>query len=212
MESFPSLLQPLVEGARHKRIMKDQVILYEGDHVEDMLVVTQGIVKIHDIDEHGNEKILHLVKPPGIIPFAFFSGGDDPTRWFYTALTDCDVYVVPKMRILAELHTSSTLAVYLMNWFSKEVHHVFTRLSSLGKTNAHDKLIAALRFLADCHSAEQRNGWFRVSFPVTHQLLADMTGVTRESAAFAMKELQFQKVVRSPRLGILEIKTSRLTS
>lgn len=211
MEVIPSLLQPLTNGTRRKRITKDQVIIYEGDYVEDMLVLTEGIVKIHDIDEHGNEKILHLVKPPGVIPFAFFSGGDDPTRWFYTALTDCEVCIVPRMKILTEL-ADSNLAIYLMNWFSKEVHHVFARLSSLGKTNVHDKLNAALKFLADCHSSENRNGWHRVSFPVTHQLIADMTGITRESVAYAIKDLQVQRAVRYAGPNVMEIKASRLTS
>jgi CRP/FNR family transcriptional regulator len=175
-------------------------------------VIKSGIVKIHDIDEAGNEKILHLVKSPGIIPFAFFSGGSTPTRWFYTALTDCELYVVPRVKLLSELQADNTLTLHLMNWFSNEVHEILTRLSSLGKTNVRDKLIAALKFLIVCHSTQRRSGWWRVSFPVSHQLLADMVGITRESAALTMKELQAERLIRNPRITILEINASKLDS
>jgi hypothetical protein len=37
-----------------------------------------------------------------------------------------------------------------------------------------------------------------------------MTGITRESATLVMKQLQDEKITRSPRLGILEINFERL--
>jgi CRP-like cAMP-binding protein len=210
MENFPPLLRPLVKDARRKAIPKDQIILYEGDVASDMMIIKSGIIKVHDIDEQGNEKILHLLKRPGIIPFAFFSGGEDPMRWFYTALTDCELYIVPRVKVLSDLRVDSALALHLMNWFSNEMHEILTRLSSLSKTNARDKLIAALKFLAVCHSVERNAGWWRVAFPVSHQVLADMVGITRESTALAMKELQGDGLVRNPRLTVLEINLSKL--
>jgi CRP-like cAMP-binding protein len=98
-----------------------------------------------------------------------------------------------------------------MNWFSNEVHEILTRLSSLGKTTARDKLAAVLKFLAIWHSVKRSNGWWRVTFPVSHQLLADMVGITRESAAMVMKDLQSEKLACNPRQNILEINLSKLT-
>lgn len=97
-----------------------------------------------------------------------------------------------------------------MNWFSNEMHDVLVRLSSLGKTNARDKLLAALRMLQKRHSTNRRGHWWRVHFTVNHQLLADMTGITRESAALTMKELQNEKIIRNPSLAILEINAKAL--
>lgn len=212
MDTFPQLLMPLLKKARRKKISKGQILLYEGDVSMDAMVVKEGIVKIHDIDEQGNDKILHLVKRPAIIPFAFYSGQQIPTRWFYSALTNCELYFIPRQEMLDEIERNSKFALYLMNNFSLEMHEVLTRLGSLGKTNTRDKLIAALKFLATWHAAEKKNGWTRVTFPVNHQLLADMVGITRESAAIAMKELQRGKIVRNPRLTTLEINMPKLAT
>ena len=69
-------------------------MLYEGDTPLEVFIVTQGVIKVYDIDEQGKEKILHLLKAPALIPFAFFSGMREPLKWFYVTLTDCDVYSV----------------------------------------------------------------------------------------------------------------------
>lgn len=185
-------------------------MLYEGDTLFDVFILKSGIIKIYDIDEQGNEKILHLVKPQAIIPFVFFSGGKESIKWFYAALTDCEICVLPFDILMRRMRENNDLAIQLMNWFSLEVHELLVRLSSLGKTNTQDKLLAALRFLSIHHATQRHSGWWRVSFPVNHQLLADMTGVTRESTAMIMKEFREQHIIRNPRQTILEINLEKL--
>lgn len=201
----------LLESARLKHMPKGQIILYEGDSPAEIYFVKNGIVKLYNIDDQGNEKILHLLGPNAVMPLAFFSGDEAATRWYYTALVDCDLMIVSRPKLEELMSTEFSVMSYLMHWFSNEVHELLVRLDSLGKTNVRDKVFAALRFLAVCHGITRRSGWTRVSFPVNHQLLADMIGVTRESTAMVMKELADNKIIRNPRLTILEIKLDRIT-
>lgn len=210
--AVPQLLQPLVKSARLKHFPRGQIILYEGDTPSDIFIIKEGAVKIYDINEQGNEKILHIVRSPALLPFAFFSGDSAPLHWFYSTLTDCDLYVLPRAQIRNAMKADGELTLLLMRLFSADVHELLVRLSSLEKTNARDKLIASLKFLAVRHAYQRRSGWWRVSFAVNHQLLADMSGITRESASTVMKELQDEKVVRSPRLTILEIDQDKLVN
>ena len=209
---MPPALHTVLGAARLRHIPGGQILLYEGDMPPEVYIIKSGVVKIYDIDDAGNEKVLHLVKQPAVVPFAFFSGMRDPLRWFYTALTDCDVYVLLASDLLAATLADGMLAQTLTNAFSDDVHELLTRLSSLGKTNVRDKLIAALQFLVTCHAVRRHSGWWRVTFPVNHQLLADLCGITRESTATVMKELQTEHVVRNPRLAILEIDAGKLSS
>lgn len=210
MENMPPLLAQIVSDVRIKHISKRQMIFYAGDQSSDVYIVKSGIVKVFDIDDDGNEKILHLVNKPGVIPFAFFSGLTVPTRWYYSAVTDCELYVLPRLKLLGEIRANGSLGIYLMNWLSTENHEILARLSSLGKSSAREKILAALRYLAKLHGIEKRGGWYRISFPVNHQLLADMVGITRESAASVMKGLQDERVVRNPHVTTLEINTKAL--
>lgn len=207
---MPPVLKQALRSARVREVPNGQIILYEGDLSQEVYVLKSGIVKIYDIDDQGNEKILHLVKPPAVIPLAFFSDMRDPLRWFYASLTDCEIYILPAKEFLAKAHKNGDLAQALTNNFSDDVHELLVRLTSLSKTNAQDKVIAVLWFLATHHASERRAGWWRVEFTVNHQLIADMCGITRESTSLVMKDLLDRKIIRAPKLATLEINTSRL--
>jgi CRP/FNR family transcriptional regulator, cyclic AMP receptor protein len=205
-----SPIAKLMPHAKLRNYPKGQIILYEGDEPTDLFVIKDGIVKVHDIDDQGNEKILHIVKAPAMFPMVFFLGGNNENRSFYTTLTDAEIYVIPKELVDEHMRADGDLATYMMHWFSREVHEVMVRLSSLEKSNTRDKLIAALKFLGVHHTTSQKGTWRRVTFPVSHQLLADLIGVTRESTTMIMKDLQKEKIIRNPKLTQLEINFDKL--
>lgn len=211
MAITPSILTNVLEGKRIRRYPDGQILLYQGDVPYEVLVLRSGVVKIYDIDENDNEKILQLMGPGAILPLAFFSGENEPTHWFYAAVVECDVYALPASELTKSMRADSDLALYLTHWFSKEMHELLVRLSSMGKTNARDKMLAILKFLS-VHFADQlpRSRWQRVTFPVSHQFLANMTGITRESAAATMKLFQREHTARYPRQAVLEINARKL--
>lgn len=211
MPSLPTVFTELMNTGRTKQFPKDQIIFYEGDITDYAYVLKSGRIKIYDIDAQGNEKILHIVKPPSVIPFAFFTGVNRPLNWFYAALTDCEVSVLSVGEIQSRFKTDGDMATYFLNTFAIEMHELLVRLSSMSKTNVRDKVFAALRFLAHEHADTLDNGWCRVSFPVNHQLIADITGITRESATAALKELRDDHVILNPRMTVLDINISKLS-
>ena len=207
---MPHTLSDSIAAVRVKHIPRNQIILYEGDSPAEVYIIKQGIVKLHNIDAQGSEHILHLLKAPSVMPLAAFSGPDVPNHWYYTALTDCDLYVLQRDGLQRLMEQDGKVAIYLMNKFSAEVHEVLVRLDSLGKTNIQSKLVVALRFLGSHNATETRPGWWQVLFPVNHQLLADLIGMSRESITLAMKTLTEKKIVRYPRLATLEINLVKL--
>lgn len=207
---MPIQLRDVIKTARLKRVPKMQIVIYKGDELHDVYIIKSGAIKIYDIDEQGNEKILHIVKSPALVPFVFFTGNNSQTSWFYGALTDCELYTLPHQQLQQAMQKDSTLTFFLMNDFAIDMHELLVRLSSLGKTQVREKLYAALRFLQVHHSSKRRGGWWRINFAVNQQFLADLSGVTRESTAMAMKDLQDKNVVRCPKVTQLEIHQSKL--
>lgn len=205
-------LTPLLKTARQRSYPKGQIIFYPGDGPTDMLVLRKGQVKLYDIDEQGNEKILHIFRPPAILPLAaYIIRASAETLWFYACLSDTEVYILPYQDLKPHMLADAALATYLLGRAASEMHELLVRLASMGKSTTQDKLIAALKFLGVHHATlRDSNGWRRVQFPVSHQLLADLTGITRESTSMAMKQLQADKVIRYPRLTVLEINFQKL--
>lgn len=208
-----SILEEFVENARLKHVPSGQILMYAHDTPADAYILKSGVVKIYDIDDKGNEKILHLVKPYSVVPFAFFSGLEKPLQWYYTTLTDCEMYVVPADDLAAVIDEHGALGQLLVKNFSDDVHYLLARFSGMSKSNTEDKVLATLAFLAENHAVPTRAGsaWRKVTFPVTHQLLADMSGITRESTALVMKDISDRKIIRNPSMTTLEINHSKIT-
>jgi CRP/FNR family cyclic AMP-dependent transcriptional regulator len=198
-------LDPLLAKAKVRHYPKGQIILYEGENPTDAFVVKDGAVKIYDIDEDGNEKILHVIRANGIFPIIFLFGTSRQTSTFYTTVADSELYVFSRADFEARLASDPVLVLYCLRWFADEVQEMLRRMSSLEKTSTRAKLMATLGYLSRQHTDSPKAGWKRVQFPISHQLLADMIGVTRESTTMVMKDLQKEKVVRTPKLGILDI-------
>lgn len=195
----------MLATAKVRHYPKGQIILYEGENPTDAFVVKSGAVKVYDIDEDGNEKILHIVKAPGIFPTIFLFGATGITNTFFTTVADSELYVLSRAEFEKRLVEDRELSVYCLRWFASEVSEMMRRMSSLEKTSTRSKLIATLGYLHRQHADGQRGGWSRVRFPISHQLLADMIGVTRESTTMVMKDLQKEKIVKTPKLGVLDI-------
>jgi CRP-like cAMP-binding protein len=203
-------IDPLVANAQQRSYPKGQIILYQGDSPPYMFLLKSGEIKIYDIDEQGNEKILYIMRAGSIFPFASYLGRPTEVMWFYAALTDIETYAIAYEDLVPYLQKDPTLVWYLLEKVTTDMHEAFVHIASMSKTTTRPKLVAALKFLGVYHTNQSRSGWRRVNFPVSHQLLADMTGITRESATLVMKQLQDEKITRSPKLGTLEINFVRL--
>jgi CRP-like cAMP-binding protein len=211
MESHTvSPMSPLLSKAQQRSYPKGQIILYQGDSPPYMFLLKNGEIKVYDIDEQGNEKVLYIMRAGSIYPFASYIGHRTEVMWFYAALTDVEAYVISYEDLTPELNKNPKLGIYLLEKVTTDVHEAFVRIASMSKTTTRPKLVAALKFLCVYHTKPTKRGWRQVNFSVSHQLLADMTGITRESATLVMKQLQDEKLTRSPRIGTLEINFEQL--
>ncbi|HYG83975.1 MAG TPA: Crp/Fnr family transcriptional regulator [Verrucomicrobiae bacterium] len=206
------VIAPMLERARIRTYAKGQTILYPDDRSPDLFLIKDGAVSMHDIDDEGSRKVLHIFGPLALFPMVSFSTSLAPSAWFYTALADTDVYLLSYAEVKEQLENANGVSAY--NLFLKqsldEIHELLVRLNSATKTTSLGKLIAALKFLGTHHIKARSGTWQPVRFAVPHQLLADMTGLTRETVSVTMKQLYDDKIARYPASGKLELNCTKL--
>jgi DNA-binding XRE family transcriptional regulator len=83
-------------------------------------------------------------------------------------------------------------------------------MKGMGKSEAKNKVLETLYYLANRHSMPLRGGWVRVKFPFSQQSMADFVGVSRETISSICKEIEVAKIVRLPRQMTIEINKERL--
>lgn len=204
------ILDKILSRARIKNYPEGQIVIFSGDKPSEVYIVKSGYVKVYDLDEKGNEKILSIVKPGSIMPYSFFSGNNTPNKWFYQTLCDSEIYVLDRETVLHTMQADASLVLAFTNNFSREMHELLNRISSMGKSRSHTKLLAVLKYLVVCLESEREDLWWRAPFSINHQFLADITGITRESCSNALKILQNRGVIRQPKHNVIEVNTEKL--
>lgn len=192
-------LKHLLDDAREKHYEAGQVLIHAGDDTAELHILTSGIVKVYDIDEKGQEKILQLIKAPAILPLDSFFITSQPISWYYASLNTVTASVLSSEHLHEQIQQRPDVTAYILNWLATQTHELLVRLDGMNKTEAKDKLISILKFLRVYYAKPPQRGWQQIEFPVTHQLLAEMAGLARESVSIQMSQLQKEKIIRSRR-------------
>lgn len=191
-----------------------QIILYDGDQPNHVMFVKRGAIKFFDTDSDGNEKILHIGGEGSIAPLFYSFEDKNAVDAFYAALSKTEVLLVPLEDFRDKLRGSTDYAYNVLRWYAEEMDHIVLRLKSLEKSSAKQKVLQALYYLSDQHTVKStsKGAWQRISFPVTQQILADLTGLTRETVNIILNESEFSKYVRSNSRQRLEINKEKVTA
>ncbi|HEX8762311.1 MAG TPA: Crp/Fnr family transcriptional regulator [Candidatus Saccharimonadales bacterium] len=207
------VISSMLRTAKLRSYPKGQTILFPEDFTAHLFILKKGAVTMGDIDDQDYQKILHIFGPPALFPMVSFSEDTVRVSWYYTALTDCEVYLLPYDTLKKRLASveGGTARNLLLQQLLKEVHELLVRVNSFNKTTSFDKLRAALEFLATHHTKTTTTSWQRVTIPITHQILAALTGLTRETVSITLRQMQEQKLVRYASAGKLYINRTKLS-
>lgn len=211
--TLTDLLQPILSSGRMREFKKGQGILYPGDPIEYVYLVKKGAITLSDIDDTGLVKILYIIGQGGVFPVMSLLGPRQSTAsWFYEALVDTECVIIPYKDFYDYLHQpNSTIYSDFMNQFGQDVHELITRVNSLTSGNTLMKLSGTLKYLASKHSkGVAGTNWHRVKFPVSHQVLASMTGLTRETVTHHLGAIQKSGAIKYATHSRLTINCQKL--
>lgn len=205
LELFRNLFPKGIE----RRYEKNQIICYEGDIPNSVYFILKGHVKYYDIDEDGNEKIIHINSTQNLFPMTVAFSVSESVEGFYSAIDDCLMLVVPINEFKQVVATNIELSNALNKLFILDSQEMANRISAMEKTDAKSKILYSLKSLSNYYS-EQNDLWLSINFPVTRQFMAEYTGLARETVSITMTELEKDGVIRTGKQRSLEIKATAL--
>ncbi len=202
-------IRELFPDASVRQYAKNQIICYQGDKPHHVFFVLKGHIKYYDINENGNEKILHIIGPDNIFPMLYAFGVSSEIGAFYSSIDAVEVIAIPLQEFRHATETNIKFSNQLTRWFLTEVEQLVFRINSFEKTDSHFKILHALKYLS-LNYGHTVSGWQRLNFTATQQFIGDFTGLTRETVSTIMNELEKAGVIRSSKGRLIEIKQSEL--
>lgn len=210
MQTLPlAAIRQLFPKGLERTFAKDQIICYDGDRPASVFFILEGHVKYYDIDDEGNEKILHINGPGNVFPMLYAFKVAKEVRGFYSCIDKTTLLIVPAKEFLRTNSINLEFSNMLNHLFLVEIQELAYRLSALEKTDAKDKILFALKNLSRYYG-HSKDHYIAIDFPITRQFMADYTGLARETASIAMSELGKDKIIRMGSQRTLEVKSSAL--
>jgi CRP/FNR family cyclic AMP-dependent transcriptional regulator len=176
---------------------RNQTILLKGDVPETVFAIKSGFVKGYDIDAIGNEQLVWLGAKGDVFPMTWAIALQEDVDYFYSAFTDVELYAVERKALLNFLKTNHSALFEITKRLTTRLADALRHLNAAEKAKAEEKILHTLYFLSlrFGHLENGDDSAREITLPITHQDIANLLGLTRETVTVELKKLKDQGVV-----------------
>lgn len=181
-----------------RKLNKGQILIYEGDVISNIYLLTSGYVKVSTIHSSGAQRTIIVYAAGDSFPLTSFLSGRGIAHYFYECMTDVELKVMPQQDFQERIKGDLELGEELIGYASRMSDQFVERIEILSAQSARHKVAALLNYLAD-KTGEDLSGKTRLNLPLTSQEIADMCGLTRETASMQLQRMKKEGVVSGRR-------------
>lgn len=184
------LLHKLVPLGIKRHYPKKRTILFQGEIPRAVLLLQKGLVKVYGITSTGDQRTVTLLTEGDVFPMSWVFGKSGVCMYYYEAMTDCTVVAVSKEEYTDALKQDKALYEQMfdnyMGHYIGSTMHVY----ALEQSHAEDKLAFILQYLVVRFGQKMPDGRFKIDLRLSHQDIAEMVGITRETTAVELHRMK----------------------
>jgi CRP-like cAMP-binding protein len=173
-----------------------------------VVVLAMGRVKIKDLTPDGKETILAFIEEGEMFgELAILDG--EVRREYAEAVEDSKVLLIPRedlLWLMAQRQDFALAVTKLVGWRRQRIEN---RLRNVLFLPSRERLIRLLRELSESHGDRAGVGC-TIRLPLSHQDLASLIGVTRETVTAVLGQLQAAGLVQVRRKRVAIVDCQRL--
>lgn len=198
-------MEQIFEGLASRQLNKGQILIYEGDAIRNIYLILSGFVKVSSIHINGTQRTIIVYAPGDLFPLVSFLSGQGIARYFYECMSDVELKIMPHQDFQKKIMGDHELGEELITYSYAMNNQFIERIEILSAQSARQKVGALLNYLA-AKTGEVSNGKTRLNLPLTSQDIADMCGLTRETASVQLQKLKKDGLVSGRRNLIIDNK------
>ncbi|MGH7157328.1 MAG: Crp/Fnr family transcriptional regulator [Candidatus Saccharimonadales bacterium] len=191
--SYSKGIERLFENGRIKVYPKNQLVHYQGDALTNIYLIQEGYIKAYTILDSGDTRTIMILSPGDIFPLAFSETMDWENyqiHYFYQTLNEVKVQVLPSEVLREHIETSKKMMETYMSYLAASNQAIMIQLEVMKEKKAIDKVGQLLPYLVKKAGKQLKPGIFELQLKLSHQELADLSGVTRETTTTLIKQLE----------------------
>jgi CRP/FNR family transcriptional regulator len=199
----PTDIQGLFTGNVLRKLPKGQIVIYEGDPIDHLYFIVKGYIKVYSILMSGSERTIFIYGPGDLFPFTSYLTSSTNARYFYECMTDVEIYGTTPPNFEKRVRGNFAMGEALIRYTTSVSQQFMARIDVLSVNDARRKVIALLAFLiAKCGDGGSPA---HICVPMTTQDIANLCGLTRETASVQLSRLRKAGVISGTRNLVINV-------
>jgi CRP/FNR family cyclic AMP-dependent transcriptional regulator len=183
-----------------RHFKKDRPLFYQGEVPQTAFFIKSGVVKVYNITTAGEEKIVSYESEGSLVPSGWLFSKSPAALFYYDSFTDSQLYSIPKRDLISFVNSNHAAATTLLDHYASMYTAAIMHLHALEQSRARDKLLHIFQYLALRFGKPLSGTTYRIELRLTHQDIANLIGITRETVTAEISKLSKSGTVKSENL------------
>tara|TARA_R110002033_G_scaffold168678_1_gene208658 strand:- start:91 stop:768 length:678 start_codon:yes stop_codon:yes gene_type:complete len=192
-------LVKLAECKTSRLVKKGEIIFEEGENVNGIFCIKDGVCKLTKLSPNGKDHIVKLVTKGELLGQRSMIS-DEPVNLSAVALEDMQVCFVPKNEIMGFFDKNNQFSMNVMKTICGDLKESDSQMVNMAQKTVKERLAETLLYLQDTFGKNEDN---TLKIQLTRDELASMIGTATESCIRLLSDFN--------KLGLIEIKGKKIT-
>jgi len=188
----------LAECKTSRLVKKGEVIFEEGENVNGIFCVKDGVCKLTKLSPNGKDHIVKLVTKGELLGQRSMIS-DEPVNLTAVALEDMQVCFVPKNEIMGFFDKNNQFSMNVMKTICGDLKESDSQMVNMAQKTVKERLAETLLYLQDTFGKNEDD---TLKIQLTRDELASMIGTATESCIRLLSDFN--------KSGLIEIKGKKI--
>lgn len=188
-------LRKIMDLINHHEYKKGDVLVFEKDPMDSVVIINEGRVKAYKITADGREQILYIFSEGDFFGEQnLFSG--QSSSYSVEALEDVKTCNLSRKQFQELLYRYPKIALKIIDELGNRMSRLENALQSIGVRNVDNRIGGILLEFADKYGRNSERGTI-IHLPFSREGIANYLGVARETVSRKFSQLENDGIIHS---------------
>lgn len=173
---------------------KGETIIRAEDQPQGAYFLKSGYVRMSVVSVNGGELTLNIFKPGSFFPM-FWAIAEVKNWYSFQAMSKVEVFRVPKTEVISFLKQDPEVLLDLTKRILIGMDGLLVNMQHLLFGSSHNRIAAAILLSAKRFGQKTGNGQVFIDLELTHQDIAYLAGVARETVSISIKQFENADII-----------------
>jgi CRP-like cAMP-binding protein len=174
-----------------KTIKKGEILFSEGEHINGVFCIKDGVCNVSKMRENGRNHIISLVQKGNLIGERSLIS-DEVSNLKAVALNDMEICFIPKEEIIRDLEKNPTFSMGVLKTMADNLKQADNLIANMAQKTVKQRLADALLYLNLHFSAADKN---YIDVNLSREDFADIIGAATESTIRLLSEFKKKNII-----------------